>query len=332
MNNTRKRIVSGMRPTGPLHLGHYFGVLVNWVKLQKDYDCYFFVADWHALTSEYADPSRIKDFVPGLVMDWVAAGLDESKCVIYQQSAVKEIAELHLLLSMCTPLGWLERCPTYKEQKQQISQKDLNTYGFLGYPVLMASDILIYRPEAVPVGQDQLPHLELCREIARRFNNIAGANYLSEPKDLLTPDAKLPGLDGRKMSKSYGNSIGLGESMDTIRPKVMGMLTDENRKRKADPGDPSICNLYPYHKLMTDAPTCAEIESGCRDASWGCVDCKKKLVESMDAFLTPLHERRSAIENDPDRLHAIIETGNAKAREAAGETIAKVRELLHFNF
>ncbi|SKA88369.1 tryptophanyl-tRNA synthetase [Paucidesulfovibrio gracilis DSM 16080] len=332
MTNTRKRIVSGMRPTGPLHLGHYFGVLVNWVKLQEEFDCFFFVADWHALTSEYADPSRIKDFVPGLVMDWVAAGLDENKCVIYQQSAVKEIAELHLLLSMSTPLGWLERCPTYKEQKQQISQKDLNTYGFLGYPVLMSSDILMYRPEAVPVGQDQLPHLELCREIARRFNHIAGQDFLTEPKDLLTPDAKLPGLDGRKMSKSYGNSIGLGESMETIRPKVMGMLTDENRKRKADPGDPAICNLFPYHKLMTDAETCAEIEAGCRDASWGCVDCKKKLVESMDGFLTPLHDRRRQIENDPERLRAIIESGNAKAREAAVKTMEQVRELIHFNF
>ena len=222
MSNTRKRIVSGMRPTGPLHLGHYFGVLVNWVKLQEDYDCFFFVADWHALTSEYADSSRIKGFVPGLVVDWVAAGLDESKCVIYQQSAIKEIAELHLLLSMITPLGWLERCPTYKEQKQQLVQKDLNTYGFLGYPVLMSSDILMYRPEAVPVGQDQLPHLELCREIARRFNFITGGDYLPEPKDLLTPDAKLPGLDGRKMSKSYGNSIGLGEVHGNRGPQGHG--------------------------------------------------------------------------------------------------------------
>ncbi|MEF2145317.1 MAG: tryptophan--tRNA ligase [Desulfovibrionaceae bacterium] len=332
MNTDRQRIVSGMRPTGPLHLGHYFGVLVNWIQLQENYDCFFFVADWHALTSEYADPSRIKGFVPGLVLDWVAAGLDESKCVIYQQSAVKEIAELHLLLSMLTPLGWLERCPTYKEQKQQLVQKDLNTYGFLGYPVLMSSDILIYRPHAVPVGHDQLPHLELCREIARRFNFLTQGQYLPEPKDMLTPDAKLPGLDGRKMSKSYGNSIGLGEPMSDVQPKIMSMLTDVNRKRKTDPGDPDICNLFPYHKLMTDDETQAEIQAGCRDCSWGCVDCKKKLVQSMEAFLTPLHERRAALEKDPDRLNAILEQGNVKARKAARETVEEVRKLLNFDF
>lgn len=331
MSEKKQRIVSGMRPTGALHLGHYFGVLANWTKLQEQYDCYYFVADWHALTSEYADPTKIKGFVPGLVLDWVASGLDPEKCVIFQQSKVKAHAELHLLLSMITPLGWLERCPTYKEQKEQLAAKDLNTYGFLGYPVLQAADILIYRPYAVPVGQDQLPHLELTREIARRFNHLNG-DFFPEPKAELTESPKLPGLDGRKMSKSYGNAIGLGEPMDEVRPKIMKMLTDENRLRKADPGDPEICNLFPYHKLMTGAEKWAEIEEGCRNASWGCVDCKKLLISSLEEYMAPMHERRRALENDPERLWAIMEDGNARAQKKAEETIEEVRRLLNFDF
>lgn len=330
MTTDKPRIVSGMRPTGPLHLGHHFGVLVNWIKLQKQYDCYYFVADWHAMTSEYANPRRIKDFVPGLVMDWVAAGLDPEHCVIFQQSNIKEHAELHLLLSMLTPLGWLERCPTYKEIKQQLMQKDLNTYGFLGYPVLMCADILMYRPEAVPVGQDQLPHLELTREIARRFNSING-EFFPEPKELLTPDCKLPGLDGRKMSKSYGNSIGLAEPLEEIVPKVRGMLTDENRKRKTDPGDPNICNLFPYHKAMTDPARLPEIEAGCRNATWGCVDCKKLLITSLTSFLEPLHERRRALETHPERVREILAAGDGRARAFARKTLDHVRDLLNFN-
>ena len=332
MTTEKPRIVSGMRPTGPLHLGHHFGVLVNWIELQKTYDCFYFVADWHAMTSEYADPTRIKGFVPGLVMDWVASGLDPEKCVIFQQSQVKEHAELHLLLSMVTPLGWLERCPTYKEMKQQLIQKDLNTYGFLGYPVLMATDILLYRPEAVPVGQDQLPHLELCREIARRFNFVNKTEYLPEPKDMLTPDCKLAGLDGRKMSKSYGNTIQLSEPLEEIAPKVRGMLTDENRKRKTDPGDPKVCNLFPYHKLMTDPARLPEIMEGCRNATWGCVDCKKLLMESLTAFLTPLHERRAKLEQNPGRVQEILAAGNERARAFARGTMERVREILNFNF
>jgi tryptophanyl-tRNA synthetase len=331
MADTRNRIVSGMRPTGPLHLGHYFGVLANWVALQKTHDCFFFVADWHALTSEYADPQRIKQFVPQLVKDWIASGLDPEKCVIFQQSQIKGHAELHLLLSMVTPLGWLERNPTYKEVKQELIQKDLNTYGFLGYPVLMATDILIYLPEAVPVGQDQLPHLELTREIARRFNYING-DYFPEPKALLTSEPKLPGLDGRKMSKSYGNSIYLSDSMDNIRPKVMSMLTLEARKRKSDPGDPDACNLYPYHKLMTSAEKQQEIREGCTGAKWGCVDCKKALLDSLDAFLSPMMERRKELDANPDLVQDILASGNAKAREAAEKTLAGVRELMNFNF
>lgn len=325
-----KRILSGMRPTGPLHLGHYFGVIANWVKLQEDYDCFFFVADWHALTSEYADPRKIKGFVPGLVKDWVASGLDPEKCVIFQQSMVKEHAELHLLFSMTTPLGWLERCPTYKEQKTQLAEKQLNTYGFLGYPVLQASDILLYKPCAVPVGKDQLPHLELTREIGRRFNHLNNTELFPEPADMLTEECKLPGLDGRKMSKSYGNSIMLSEPIEDLMPKLRSMKTDENRLRKTDPGEPNICNLYPYHKLMTDASKLPAIKEGCRNATWGCVDCKKVLNDSMEAFLTPFQERRAACTDE--RVAEILEAGNKKAREFAVKTMDEVRGVLNFDF
>ena len=323
----RQRIVSGMRPTGPLHLGHYFGVLVNWLKLQEEYDCFFFVADWHALTSEYANPRKVTTFVPELVKDWVAAGLDPAKCVIFQQSAVKNHAELHLLLSMTTPVGLLERCPTYKDMKEQLTTKDLTTYGFLGYPVLMSTDILMYLAEAVPVGEDQLPHMELCREIAGRFNWMYG-DFFPEPQALLTKESKLPGLDGRKMSKSYGNGIYLRDTMDDVRPKVMGMLTDANRKRREDPGDPKVCNLFPYHELMTDPARLDAIRSGCRDASWGCVDCKKLLLESMETFLAPIQARRRELDNDPAMLKAILEAGNAKAIKASDATMDRVRHIL----
>ncbi len=323
----RQRIVSGMRPTGPLHLGHYFGVLVNWLKLQEEYDCFFFVADWHALTSEYSGPRKIETFVPELVKDWVAAGLDPAKCVIFQQSAIKNHAELHLLLSMITPVGMLERCPTYKDMKEQLAAKDLSTYGFLGYPVLMSTDILMYHAQAVPVGEDQLPHLELCREIAGRFNWLYG-DFFPEPQALLTKESKLPGLDGRKMSKSYGNGIYLRDSMDDVRPKVMGMLTDVNRKRREDPGDPKACNLFPYHLLMTDPGRLDAIREGCRNASWGCVDCKRLLLESMESFLGPIQARRRELENNPDMLQAILDAGNAKAQAASDATMDQVRRII----
>ena len=336
MTAKKERIVSGMRPTGPLHLGHHFGVLANWLELQEEHECFFFVADWHALTTEYADPKKIKGFVPGLVIDWIAAGLDPDKCVIFQQSQVKEHAELHLLLSMLTPVGWLERNPTYKEVAQELSgQKDLATYGFLGYPVLMCSDIILYQATAVPVGQDQLPHLELTREIARRFNFLhcpPDKPFFPEPKALLTEEAKLPGLDGRKMSKSYGNSIALGEPLDELAPKIKGMLTDKNRLRRSDPGDPEVCNLYPYHKLMTDAGLCAEIREGCTKASFGCVDCKKLLMESLTRFLEPVHERRHALLADPERLWAILAEGNARARAVAAQNMEAIRQALNLDF
>lgn len=326
-----KRIVSGMRPTGPLHLGHYFGVLKNWIELQKDYDCFFFVADWHALTSEYAEPRKIKGFVPELVKDWVAGGLDPARSTLFLQSELKEHAEMTLIMSMLTPLGWLERNPTYKEIKQELVAKDLNTYGFLGYPVLMATDILMYKPQFVPVGQDQLPHLELTREIARRFNYLYG-DFFPEPDAKLTESAKLPGLDGRKMSKSYQNCIYMSESMDTIIPKVKGMLTDTNRKRKNDPGDPDVCNMYPYHKLLTDQETRKEIRENCTRAEWGCFDCKKILLNNLEKFLEPILKKRKELDNNPDMVWDILRQGNAAAREKAEKNMRKVRELIGFQY
>ncbi|KAF1076031.1 tryptophan--tRNA ligase [Halodesulfovibrio sp. MK-HDV] len=329
---TRIRTVSGMRPTGALHLGHYFGVLKNWVEMQHEMDCYFFVADWHALTSDFANTSGIKTHVTEMVKDWLASGLDPEKCTIFQQSAVKEHAELHLLLSMITPLGWLERCPTYKEQRDQISNKDLGNYGFLGYPVLMATDILMYRPTYVPVGQDQLPHIEMTREIARRFNHMYDCNIFPEPEGKLTPEAKLPGLDGRKMSKSYNNGIFLREGMDDIQPKVRGMLTDKNRVRRKDPGDPDICNLFPYHVLMTSEEKQAEVRKGCTTAAIGCTDCKKILLESMEEFLAPLQERRRVIDANPKLVQEVLAHGNERATKMARETMEKVRSAINFDF
>ncbi|MBG3876043.1 tryptophan--tRNA ligase [Desulfovibrio oxamicus] len=329
MTTPDKRTVSGMRPTGPLHLGHYFGVLKNWVEMQHEMEAFFFVADWHALTSDYADPSRIREFVPELVTDWVAAGLDPEKCVMFQQSHIKEHAELHLILSMITPVSWLERNPTYKEQKQEVVNKDLGNYGFLGYPVLMASDILIYHPKWVPVGQDQLPHLELTREIARRFNFLYG-DYFPEPEARLTPAAKCPGLDGRKMSKSYGNAIYLRDTMEEIAPKVRGMFTDTNRLRKSDPGNPDVCNLFPYHELMASPEQQAEIRQGCTSASLGCVDCKKIFLENLGAFLGPLHERRAALLANPKGIQDILEAGDARARAEASRIMGGVRDRLNF--
>ena len=319
------RTVSGMRPTGPLHLGHYFGVLKNWVELQHTEEAYFFVADWHALTSDYADPSNIATNVEEMVKDWVAAGLDPEKCVIFRQSAVKEHAELSLLLSMITPVSWLERNPTYKEQQQQITNKDLGNAGFLCYPVLMAADILMYRPHGVPVGEDQLPHMELTREIARRFNYLYGGNFFPEPQAMLTPAAKCPGLDGRKMSKSYNNGIFLRDTMADIEPKVRGMFTDPARLRKSDPGNPDVCNLFPYHVLLASPEEQAEIRTGCTGASFGCVECKKRFLKNLEAFLAPLQERRAALSARPGAVAEILAAGNERARAFASATLAEVR-------
>lgn len=322
MSDHRPRTVSGMRPTGPLHLGHYFGVLKNYVELQRTEEAYFFVADWHALTSDYADPSRVRENISEMVKDWVAAGLDPEQCVIFRQSSVKEHAELSLLLSMITPVSWLERNPTYKEQQQQISNKDLGNAGFLCYPVLMAADILMYRPHGVPVGEDQLPHMELTREIARRFNFLYGDTF-PEPQAMLTPAAKCPGLDGRKMSKSYNNGIFLRDSMSDIEAKVRGMFTDKNRLRKSDPGNPDVCNLFPYHVLLSSGEEQEEIRKGCREASFGCVDCKKRFLKHLGEFLMPLQERRAGV--DTDRVRAILAEGNERARAFASVTLERVR-------
>ena len=323
------RAVSGMRPTGALHLGHYFGAIKNWVAMQEEMETFFFVADWHALTSEYEDSRRIQGFVPEMVKDWLVAGLDPERSVIFQQSRVREHAELHLILSMITPVSWLERCPTYKEQLQQLSHKDLGTYGFLGYPVLMTSDIILYRPRWVPVGQDQVPHLEMSREIARRFNHFYG-DFFPEPEARLTPQAKCPGLDGRKMSKSYNNTIQLSEGIDTITPKIKGMLTDKARLRRTDPGNPDECNMFPYHELLTDKAIQEEIRTGCTTASLGCVDCKAILLKSLEVFLAPLQERRAVLDANPKRVWEVLEAGNEKARAEAAKTLAGVRERIGF--
>lgn len=321
----KPRTVSGMRPTGPLHLGHYFGVLKNWVELQKTHDAYFFVADLHALTSDYADPGNIHHNTIEMVKDWVASGLDPQKCVIFRQSRVREHAELSLLLSMITPVSWLERNPTYKEQLQQISNKDLGNAGFLCYPVLMAADILLYLPEGVPVGEDQLPHLELTREIARRFNYLYG-EFFPEPKAMLTPAAKCPGLDGRKMSKSYGNGIFLSDDFKQIAQKIRGMFTDPARLRKSDPGNPDVCNLFPYHVLLSSPDERKKIREGCMAATFGCVDCKKLFLENLEKFLAPLQEQRAAL-SDEDVLE-ILDHGDKKAEEFAAKTMGVVREKM----
>ncbi len=319
------RTVSGMRPTGPLHLGHYFGVIKNWAELQNTTESYYFVADWHALTSDFADPSNINDNSFEMVKDWLASGLDPEKCVIFRQSAVKAHAELSLLFSMITPVSWLERCPTYKEQQQEITHKDLSNAGFLCYPVLMSSDILIYLPKFVPVGQDQLPHLEMTREIARRFNHLYGETF-PEIEAHLTPAAKCPGIDGRKMSKSYNNGIFLRESMEDVQEKVMRkMLTDTARLKKSDAGNPDVCNLFPYHVLLTSEQQQSEIREGCTKASLGCVDCKKMLLASLQNFLEPLQEKRNYYNENPQVVHDIIAAGNEKATKEAAKTMDIVR-------
>jgi tryptophanyl-tRNA synthetase len=316
-----------MRPTGALHIGHYFGAIKNWVALQEETQCYFFVADWHALTSDYADTSHLREYAAEMVLDWLACGLDPDKSVIFRQSAILQHAELGLLLGMITPLSWLERNPTYKEQQQEITTKDLGNFGFLGYPVLMAADILMYRPKWVPVGQDQLPHLELAREIARRFNHFYGQIF-PEPEARLTPSPKCPGLDGRKMSKSYDNGIFLDDDMAAITPKIRGMFTDPARLRKSDAGNPDVCNLYPYHELLTDEETRATIRQGCTTAAFGCVDCKKILLAGLERFLAPIHERRAAYASRPECVRDILEAGNVKARALAEETMELVREAM----
>jgi tryptophanyl-tRNA synthetase len=388
-----RRVLSGMRPTGKLHIGHYVGALQNWVRLQSEYDCFFFVADWHALTTDYADTSRVKENLLEMTFDWLAAGLDPEKATLFIQSHVPQHAELHLLLSMMTPLGWLERVPTYKEQKENIKEKDLNTYGFLGYPVLMTSDILMYQAAYVPVGEDQVAHVEITREIARRFNQFytlektpqfvgagptaaptaelarqmdeprprstssvddekiklfgeavvaetrrridarrSGRIYVfPEPQPLLTKAAKLPGLDGRKMSKSYGNSILLSDPEAEVRRKLKPMVTDPARVRRTDPGNPDICPVGDLHKIFSSPETIAEVYQGCTTAGIGCIQCKTWVADNIVSILNPIQERRRKYEENPKLAWDILEAGSASARKAADATLGEVREAMHMS-
>jgi tryptophanyl-tRNA synthetase len=359
---TRKRVLSGMRSTGKLHLGNYVGALQNWVRMQDEYECFFMVADWHALTTDYADTSKIKENSIEVVLDWLAAGIDPAKSVVFIQSHVPAHAELHLLFSMITPLGWLERVPTYKEQRDNIKDKDLSTYGFLGYPVLQAADILVYRGDAVPVGEDQVAHVELTREIARRFNSlyatrvetetsrltqqqrdwlvgqgrqiVPDAAYIlyegvfPEPQALLTPAAKLPGTDGRKMSKSYGNTIMLTDPEPVVRQKLKTMVTDPARVRRSDPGNPDVCPVGDLHKIFSSKETLAKVYEGCRSASIGCIECKGWAADSLVQLLNPMQERRKKFEENPRLAWDILEDGTERARKAAGTTMVDVRAAM----
>ncbi len=320
-----------MRSTGRIHLGNYFGAVKNWVDLQDQYDCYYFAADWHALTSDYADPSNIAENTVEAVIDWLSAGLDPEQCTIFIQSLVPEHAELHLLLSMLTPLGWLERVPTYKDQMKQIANKDLSTYGFLGYPVLQTADIIIYRADFVPVGEDQASHLELSREITRRFNGYYKPVF-PEPKALFTPTPKVPGLDGRKMSKSYGNAINLSDSPEEIRRKCKTMFTDEQRLRLSDPGRPEVCNLFRFHELVSSEEVQEDIARQCRGAEIGCVKDKSIIAETLVEYLEPMRQKRLELENDRSTVMDILNEGSKKARERALETMNHVRAAIGLDY
>ncbi|KHF25708.1 tryptophan--tRNA ligase [Solemya velum gill symbiont] len=395
--NQHARVLSGMRPTGRLHLGHYHGVLKNWVELQHEYPCFFFIADWHALTTHYDDPSIIPGSVWDMVIDWLAAGVNPNEATLFVQSRVPEHAELHLLLSMITPLGWLERVPSYKDQQEKLKEKDLATYGFLGYPLLQSADIMLYKAGLVPVGEDQVAHVELTREVARRFNHIYGkeadfgdkaetaakkmgkknarlyARYrkewqergdeealaaarallegqqnitvsdrdrlfgylegsgkviLPEPQPLLTRASKMPGLDGQKMSKSYGNTISLRADPDEVSQQMRTMPTDPARVRRNDPGDPSKCPVWQFHEVYSDKQVCDWVQEGCRSASIGCVDCKQPVIDAVVNELQPMRERAAEFESDPDVVRTIINEGCEAAREVAYDTMTEVREVM----
>ncbi len=316
-----------MRPTGQLHLGNLHGALSNWIDMQEKYDCFYFIADWHALTSSYEDTGAITDYVRQMMIDWLSVGLSPEKCTLFVQSHIKEHAELFLLLSMITPVPWLERNPTYKDQITQLSSKDLSTFGFLGYPVLQAADIIIYKADGVPVGVDQVPHVEITREIARRFNHLYG-HVFPEPEALLTKTSKILGADRRKMSKSYGNAIYLGDSPEVIMEKVSQFITDPDRKRRKDPGNPDICNVFGFHKLYSEPAEVHQVNRECRNAEIGCVECKKKMGANLVRFLEPIREKRSYYEARPDELAEIIVTGGNKAREVARQTMEEVRAAI----
>lgn len=316
-----------MRPTGKLHLGHLHGALENWRNFQDKYDCYFFVADWHALTSEYSNPQVIKESIHEMVVDWLSIGIDPGKCTIFIQSKILEHAELHLILSMITPLPWLERNPTYKEQLQEMANRDLSTYGFLGYPVLQAADIIMYKANKVPVGVDQLPHLELTREIARRFNFLYGEIF-PIPEAILTQTPKLLGIDGRKMSKSYQNSIYLSDTTKELKEKISQMFTDPQRVRRTDPGDPAVCNIFTLQKIYNRPEEVEEIAKQCRVAGIGCVECKNIFTELLIRDLHPIQEKRNFYSSHPDEVERIVKRGIENAEKVARATMHEVRKAV----
>jgi tryptophanyl-tRNA synthetase len=328
MSDARPQVVvSGMRPTGRLHLGHLHGALANWVRLQDEARCFFFSADWHALTTNYHDTAAIKPAEREMFVDFIAAGIDPEKSTLFVQSEVKEHAELYLLLGMITPLGWLERSPSYKEMRENITDRELALYGFLGYPVLMTADVILYKATHVPVGADQVSHLELCREIVRRFDYHFGEVF-PEPQPLLTQAAKVLGTDGRKMSKSYGNAIELGESVESTTKKIMGMVTDPARKRRQDPGNPEVCGIYYLHKVYSDPQTVRWVDENCRSAGIGCVDCKRKLLERLAPEQERMRARREALLARPKDLDDIVQLGTQKARAVAARTMEEARAAM----
>jgi tryptophanyl-tRNA synthetase len=328
MTAPRRRVLSGMQPSGLMHLGNYLGALENWKALQEEYDCYFFVADWHALSTNYADTGRVREFVREMLIDWLAGGINPERCTIFIQSRIPEHAILHLLLSMITPISWLERNPTYKEKQEEIKEKDLTTYGFLGYPVLQAADILLYKPDFVPVGKDQLPHLELTREIARRFNDLYKTPVFPEPKEHLTRFPKVLGTDGRKMSKSYHNTINLSDAEPVVRQKLKTMVTDPARVRRTDPGNPDICPVYEFHKIYSPQAIQDQINKECRTAAIGCIDCKKLVADGIVGQLAPVWDARAKLIGDPSRVEAIVEAGSRRASETAKATLREVNEAM----
>ena len=320
-------VVSGARPTGRLHLGHLHGALKNWIRLQESYRCFFFVADWHALTTDYQSPQGIQQNMVEMVMDWLSVGLDPVRSVLFRQSSIKEHAELHLLLSMITPVPWLERNPTYKEQIKELTGKDLSTYGFLGYPVLQAADIMMYKASKVPVGVDQAPHVELTREIVRRFNQFYGPIF-PEPEVLLTETQKLPGLDGRKMSKSYGNAVFLSDTPEEIDRKLSRMMTDPARVRRQDPGEPEKCPAFQLHKIYCTAQELDDVSIGCRTAGIGCLECKKVMIKHVIEDLAPFREKRASYEKNPEQIDEIVGAGNEVAHQQAEQTMNEVRKAV----
>ena len=324
---SKQRVLSGMRPSGKLHLGNLVGALDNWRKLQDEYDCFFFVADWHALTTEYSNPEIIPESIREMMIDWLSVGLSPEKSVLFVQSRIKEHAELHLLLSMITPLPWLERVPSYKEQQAELANRDLTTYGFLGYPLLQTADIIIYKAHKVPVGIDQVPHVELSREIARRFNSLYGPVF-PLPEPMLTEVPKLLGIDGRKMSKSYDNAIYISDPPQEIRTKVGQMFTDPQRIKRSDPGNPDICNVFAFHKVYSSPEMVERVNVDCRRAAIGCVEDKRNLAKNIVAYLAPIHEKRAMYVKNPHLIEEVLEDGCRRARVISVQTMEEVRRAM----